>query len=209
MKENLSHLILASASPRRLALLEQVGLRPEILVPTEIDETPKRRELPRNLASRLARAKVEAALSSSKIKDLEGDCYLLAADTVVAVGRRIIPKPEIAAEAAAGLKLLSGRAHRVYTAVSVIAPNGRKKHRVVETRVRFKRLSRQDLESYLSTGEWRDKAGGYAIQGRAEAFVMNLSGSYSNVVGLPLYDTVQLLTGIGYPVYFDWLNPNG
>jgi len=207
MKENLSHLILASASPRRLALLEQVGLRPEILVPTEIDETPKRRELPRSLASRLAKTKVEAALSSPKIKDLEGDCYLLAADTVVAVGRRIIPKPEIAADAAAGLKLLSGRAHRVYTALSVIAPNGKQKHRVVETRVRFKRLSRQDLESYLSTGEWRDKAGGYAIQGRAEAFVMNLSGSYSNVVGLPLYDTVQLLTGIGYPVYFDWLNP--
>jgi len=208
MKENLSHLILASASPRRLALLEQMGLRPEILVPTEIDETPKRRELPRSLAVRLARAKVEAAMSSAKIKELEGDCYLLAADTVVAVGRRIIPKPEIAADAAEGLKLLSGRSHRVYTAISIIAPNGKHKGRVVETRVRFKRLSRQDLESYISTGEWRDKAGGYAIQGRAEAFVMNISGSYSNVVGLPLYDTVQLLMGLGYPVYFDWLNPN-
>ncbi len=207
MKESLSHLILASASPRRLALLEQVGLRPEILVPTEIDETPKRRELPRSYAQRLAREKAKAALSSPKLEDLEGDRYLLTADTVVAVGRRIIPKPEIAADAAAGLKLLSGRSHRVYTALCVIGPNGRQKHRVVETRVRFKRLSRPDLESYLSTGEWRDKAGGYAIQGRAEAFVMNLSGSYSNVVGLPLYDTVQLLTGVGYPVHFDWLNP--
>jgi len=208
MKENLSHLILASASPRRLALLEQVGLRPEVLVPTEIDETPQRRELPRNLAVRLAKAKVDAALANRKLKELEGDCYLLAADTVVAVGRRIIAKPEIAADAAAGLKLLSGRAHRVYTAISVVGPNGKQKNRVVETKVRFKRLSRQDLESYLSTGEWRDKAGGYAIQGRAEAFVMNISGSYSNVVGLPLYDTVQLLMGIGYPVYFDWLNPD-
>jgi len=208
MKENLSHLILASASPRRLALLEQMGLRPEILAPTEIDETPLRRELPRNLAVRLAKAKVDAALASRKFKELEGDCYLLAADTVVAVGRRIIAKPEIAADAAAGLKLLSGRAHRVYTAISVVAPNGKQKNRVVETKVRFKRLSRQDLESYLSTGEWRDKAGGYAIQGRAEAFVMNISGSYSNVVGLPVYDTVQLLMGIGYPVYFDWLNPD-
>ncbi len=207
MNENLSHLILASASPRRLALLEQVGLRPEMLVPTEIDETPNRRELPRNLALRLAKAKADAAWSSSRIKELEGECYLLAADTVVAVGRRIIPKPEIAADAAAGLKLLSGRSHRVYTAICVIAPNGKQKTRVVETRVRFKRLSRQDLESYLSTGEWRDKAGGYAIQGRAEAFVMNISGSYSSVVGLPLYDTIQLLTGTGYPVYFDWLNP--
>ena len=207
MKESLSHLILASASPRRLALLEQIGLRPEILVPTEIDESPNRRELPRSLAQRLAQEKMKAALSNPKIKDIEGECYLLAADTVVAVGRRIIPKPEIAADAAAGLKLLSGRSHRVYTAICVVAPNGKQKHRVVETRVRFKRLSRQDLESYISTGEWRDKAGGYAIQGRAEAFVMNLSGSYSNVVGLPLYDTVQLLTGVGYPVHFDWLNP--
>jgi len=207
MKDSLSHLILASASPRRLALLEQMGLRPEILVPTEIDETPNRRELPRSLALRLAKAKADAALSNQKIKDLEGECYLLAADTVVAVGRRIIPKPVIAADAAAGLKLLSGRSHRVYTAICVVGPNGKQKTRVVETKVRFKRLSRHDLESYLSTGEWRDKAGGYAIQGRAEAFVMNISGSYSNVVGLPLYDTVQLLMGIGYPVYFDWLNP--
>lgn len=208
MTENLSHLILASASPRRLALLEQMGLRPEILAPTEVDETPERRELPRNLAIRLAKAKAQAALASQDFQKIEGDCYLLAADTVVCVGRRIIPKPEIAADAAAGLKLLSGRSHRVYTAICVVAPNGKQKYRVVETKVRFKRLSRQDLESYLATGEWRDKAGGYAIQGRAEAFVMNISGSYSNVVGLPLYDTVQLLMGIGYPVYFDWLNPN-
>ncbi len=207
MTDGLSHLVLASASPRRLALLEQVGLRPDILIPTEIDETPNRRELPRNLAIRLANAKAQAALASPKLKQLEGSCYIVAADTVVAVGRRLVPKPEIAAEAAAGLQMLSGRSHRVYTALVVVAPNGKSKHRVVETRVRFKRLSRQDLESYLSTGEWRDKAGGYAIQGRAEAFVMNISGSYSNVVGLPLYDTVQLLLGLGYPVYFDWLNP--
>ncbi|AOO84515.1 Maf-like protein [Bosea vaviloviae] len=199
-------LVLASASPRRLALLEQAGLKPDALLPADLDETPLKGERPRDLSRRLAREKAEAAREGAKSRaDLEG-CYIVAADTVVAVGRRILPKAEIVDEAAACLRLLSGRAHRVYTGVAVVAPNGTIRDRIVETRLRFKRLSNEDLEMYLASGEWRGKAGGYAIQGIAGSFVIKLVGSYTGVVGLPLYETVNLLGGEGFPVRFGWMN---
>ena len=131
---------------------------------------------------------------------------MLAADTVVAVGRRVLPKAETMEEATECLRLLSGRAHRVYTALTVLTPSGAKRQRLVETRLRFKRLSVREMEAYLASAEWRDKAGGYAIQGIAGAFVVKLSGSYTAVVGLPLMETAQLLAGEGYPVHFNWLN---
>ncbi len=199
-------LVLASASPRRLALLEQAGLTPDALLPADLDETPLKGERPRDLARRLAREKAQAAAEGAKAKaELEG-CYVIGADTVVAVGRRILPKAEIVDEAAACLRLLSGRAHRVYTGVAVVTPSGAVRERIVETRLRFKRLSSEDIEAYLASGEWRGKAGGYAIQGIAGSFVVKLVGSYSAVVGLPLYETVNLLGGEGYPVRFGWLN---
>jgi septum formation protein len=199
-------LILASASPRRLALLEQAGIRPDALLPSELDETPLKGERPRDLARRLARAKAEAALAALPSRpDLEG-AYILAADTVVAVGRRILPKAEIVDEAAACLRLLSGRAHRVYTGIAIVTPKGAIRDKLVETRVRFKRLSKDDLEGYLASGEWRGKAGAYAIQGIADSFVVKLVGSYSAVVGLPLHETINLLGGEGYPVRLGWLN---
>jgi len=199
-------LVLASASPRRLALLEQAGLKPDALLPADLDETPLKGERPRDLARRLAREKTQAALAGAKARaDLEG-CYIVAADTVVAVGRRILPKAEIVDEAAACLRLLSGRAHRVYTGVAIATPSGAIRDRIVETRLRFKRLSGEEMEAYLASGEWRGKAGGYAIQGIAGSFVVKLVGSYSAVVGLPLYETVNLLGGEGYPVRFGWLN---
>jgi septum formation protein len=197
-------LVLASASARRLQLLTQVGIEPDKLLPAEIDEAPLRKELPRGLAGRLALTKAEVARhNAGRNPDLQG-CFILAADTVVAVGRRVLPKPELTEEAAGCLRLLSGRAHRVYTGICLITPRGRVRNRLVETRVRFKRLSRDDIEHYLASGEWEGKAGGYAIQGRAGGFVTKLIGSYSNVVGLPLYETVSLLIGEGYPVYDGW-----
>ena len=199
-------LVLASGSPRRLALLEQVGITPDLLSPTALDETPRRNEAPRTLANRLAREKADLAGRERKVRDLGPATFILAADTVVAVGRRIIPKPETLDEAADALRLISGRSHKVYTGVCLVAPGKGVRQRVVETKVRFKRLSREEIESYLMCGEWRGKAGGYAVQGRAEAFVRHISGSYSNVVGLPLYETVSLLIGSGYPVYFTWFN---
>ncbi len=206
MNEGRAKLALASGSPRRLALLEQAGIKPDLLCPTNIDETPKKSEMPRSLVARLARAKANAALTKRKVVDLGPSTFILGADTVVALGRRVIGKPDTIDEASYGLKLLSGRSHRVYTSVYLITPKGTARQRIVETKVRFKRLSREDVESYLVSGEWRGKAGGYAIQGRAEAFVQKLQGSYSNVVGLPLYETVSLLQGTGYPVYFNWFN---
>ena len=198
-------LVLASGSPRRLALLQQIGLEPDALVPADLDETPKRNELPRSLAQRLAS---EKALTATKLiaprEDLK-NAFVLAADTVVAVGRRILPKCEVADEAAACLRLLSGRTHRVWTGVSLVTPRGSERRRLVETRVRFKRLSGDEMEAYLASGEWRGKAGGYAIQGLAGAFVVKLIGSYPNVVGLPLIETMQLLTGEGYPTHLMWL----
>jgi septum formation protein len=206
MNDARAKLVLASGSPRRLSLLEQVGIRPDLLVPTQVNETQKKSEAPRALAARLARTKAEAAAAKAKVRDLGEGVYILAADTVVAVGRRVLDKPQTIDDAAFALKFLSGRAHRVFTAIHLITPKGAVRARTVETRVRFKRLSREDIESYLVSGEWRGKAGGYAIQGRAEAFVQNLQGSFSNVVGLPLHETVALLNGNGYPVYFNWFN---
>jgi len=206
MSTNRVKLVLASASPRRLALLEQAGLVPDLLNPVDVDETPRRRESPRALALRLSGEKAAAALKSSLVKALGDGVFLLAADTVVAVGRRIIPPPANIDEASEALVLLSGRAHKVYTAVCLVPPSGHGRTRLVETKVRFKRLSREDIETYLASDEWRGKAGGYAIQGRAGVFVRNLSGSHSAVVGLPLYETILLLQGAGYPVYFTWMN---
>lgn len=199
-------LALASASPRRLALLEQIGLRPDHVVPADIDETPLRQERPRQLATRLATAKGRAAKARLAAASPASDPtdFILSADTVVAVGRRILPKAESEAEARACLKLLSGRAHDVLTAVTVLAPDGREASRLVESRVTFKRLSHVEVEGYLASGEWTGKAGGYAIQGLAGAFVTDIAGSYSAIVGLPLYETASLLEGLGHVCASRW-----
>ncbi|HUB13937.1 MAG TPA: nucleoside triphosphate pyrophosphatase [Acetobacteraceae bacterium] len=186
-------LVLASASPRRLELLAQIGIVPDRVLAPDIDETPTQDELPRAYAQRLARAKAAAVEAPG--------CLLLAADTVVAAGRRILPKAETDAEARRCLELLSGRRHRVITAVVLVAPGHRLTERLVTSIVAFARLTTPLVDAYLASGEWRGKAGGYAIQGRAAAFVRFLSGSYSNVVGLPLFETAQLLRGVG------WLRP--
>jgi len=199
-------LVLASGSPRRLALLNQAGIEPDALLPANVDEIPKKGELPRTLATRLAKAKAEGALETIKRDDDLRGAYIVAADTVVAVGRRILPKAELLDEAAQCLRLLSGRSHRVYSGVCVVTPKGAFRQRLVETRLRFKRLSQEDLEAYLASGEWRGKAGGYAVQGLAGTFVVKIIGSYSNVVRLPLYETITLLGGEGYPLHFGWLN---
>src|SRR5690348_10629519 len=198
--------VLASGSPRRLTLVNQMGIEPDALRPADIDETPKKGELPRACATRLARGKAEAALAAVKLDDEISGSYILAADTVVAVGRRILPKAELLDEAAQCLRLLSGRNHRVYTAICLVTPKEAFRQRVVETRVRFKRLTEEDIEAYLASGEWRGKAGGYAAQGIAGTFMVKIVGSYSNVVGLPLYETMALLGGEGYPIRFGWLN---
>ena len=190
-------LVLASASPRRLALLEQAGFKPDLLMPADIDETPLKRETPRRLAIRLANEKARTAGETPLVKKLGNKTFILAADTVVGLGRRILPKPDTADEAEACLWLLSGRSHWVYSAVTLLAPGGRSWRRCSETKVRFKRLSREDVETYLKSSEWRGKAGGYAIQGAAGAFVAWMRGSYSAVVGLPLAETATLLSGIG------------
>lgn len=196
-------LVLASGSARRLALLNQAGIEPDLLMPADVDETPERGELPRRLAQRLSQEK--AKLVAGRAKDAGMNALVLAADTVVAVGRRILPKPDLVDEAEACLRLLSGRTHRVYTGVCLIDPRGRTATRLVETRVRFKRLSRDEINDYLACGEWRGKAGGYAIQGIAGGFVVKLVGSYTNVVGLPLSETLGLLTGQGYDVRAGWV----
>ena len=186
-------LVLASASPRRLALLGQIGLTPDAVDPAEIDETPLAGETARLLALRLARAKAETCAARHP------DAYVLAADTVVAVGRRLLGKPEDATDAGRMLGLLSGRAHRVLTAVAARAPDGRTGVRLSETRVRFKRLTDAETAAYLASGEWDGKAGAYGVQGRAGAFVASLNGSYTGIVGLPLYETRSLLVGLGHP----------
>jgi septum formation protein len=186
-----SDLILASASPRRRELLAQIGIVPVAVEPADIDETPLRGELPRAHAERLACAKAGAVAARHP------DACVLAGDTVVACGRRLLPKAEDEATARRCLELLSGRRHRVYGGLCVIAPDGRRAERVVETVVAFKRLTEAEIAVYLASDEWRGKAGGYAIQGRAAAFVSFLSGSYSNVVGLPLHEVCQLLEGLG------------
>jgi septum formation protein len=185
-------LILASSSPRRLELLSQIGITPDQVIPSDIDETILKNELPRALALRLAKSKAE------KIAGEYSGSYILAADTVVAVGRRILDKPKDANEAAQALKLLSGRRHKVYGGICVIAPNGTQKLVLCETTVSFRRLNKQDIQDYVDSGDWEGKAGSYAIQGIASTFVKFLSGSYSNVIGLSLYDTMRILTSLGY-----------
>jgi nucleoside triphosphate pyrophosphatase len=185
-------LVLASASPRRLELLRQIGILPDSVDPADIDETPAPRELPAAHVVRLAEAKART------VQSRHPGAFILAADTVVACGRRILPKAEDEASARACLMLLSGRRHRVYGGVAVINPVGEVTIRRVVSQVAFKRLSEEELDAYLTSGEWHGKAGGYAIQGRAAAFIPWLAGSYSNVVGLPLFETAQLLAGRGY-----------
>jgi septum formation protein len=201
-----ARLVLASASPRRLALLDRIGLAPDLLNPTDVDETPLRRESPRRLSIRLAEEKALKAKEAPQVKGLGGRVYSLAADTVVGLGRRILPTAESQQDAKDCLSLLSGRSHWVYSSVCLVAPDGSKTTRCVETKLRFKRLSRDDMESYLKSEEWKGKAGGYAIQGRAEAFVRQLSGSHSAVIGLPLFETVNLLQGARYPVQQRWMD---
>ncbi|MCC6920477.1 MAG: septum formation protein Maf [Alphaproteobacteria bacterium] len=188
-------LILASASPRRVELLRQAGIVPDAVAPADIDETPLKDELPRPHALRIACAKAEAA--RAKLAG-EADWLVLAADTVVACGRRILPKAENPTEVKACLGLLSGRSHVVHTAIAVAAVSGRVHSRVVSTRVKMKRLTREEVEAYAGCGEGLGKAGGYAIQGRAAAFIPSLNGSYSGVVGLPLAETISLLAGLGF-----------
>lgn len=185
-------LVLASASPRRLELLAQVGITPDRVVPADLDETPLRGETPPRLAERLARSKAEAVAADTP------DALVLAADTVVALGRRLLEKPADEDETRRFLTLLSGRNHRVFTGVAVKAPGRETAARVVETRVAFKPLSADEIARYLATGDWRGKAGGYAIQGPAGAFVRRIIGSHPAVMGLPLYETVQLLRGAGW-----------
>jgi septum formation protein len=185
-------LVLASASPRRLDLLAQVGVVPDRVDPADIDETPLRDETPRRHALRLAVEKARAVAPRSP------GAIVLAADTVVAVGRRILPKAETPEQAAHCLRLLSGRNHKVLTGVAAIAPDGREASRLVETRVQFKHLSDAEQAGYLAGGEWNGKAGGYGVQGVAGGFIIDLHGSYTSVVGLPLYETLNLLNGLGY-----------
>ncbi len=188
----MSALVLASASPRRLDLLRQIAVFPAAVDPADIDETPAKGELPVPHARRLAEAKARAVAARHP------GCLVLAADTVVAVGRRILPKAEDAATARDCLRLLSGRRHRVHGGVCLIAADGKVGRRLVSTVVTFKRLTSAEIDAYVAAGEWDGKAGGYAIQGLAARFVRAVSGSYSNIVGLPLFETAQLLDGFGH-----------
>jgi septum formation protein len=187
-------LILASASPRRLDLLARIGVTPDAVVPADIDESVPRGELPRQHALRLAREKAEAVATANP------DALVLAADTVVAVGRRILPKVEDEATLRACMKLLSGRRHRVLTGVALAVPNKGVRERLVETMIAMKPLSAQEIEDYAGHGEWHGKAGGYALQGYGEVYVRHIAGSYSNVVGLPLAETRVLLKSAGYDI---------
>ena len=184
-------LILASASPRRRDLLAQIGLVPDQIAAADLDESPLKDETPAQLALRLAVSKAQAVAAVTP-------GFVLAADTVVCVGRRVLDKAETEADVTACLKLLSGRGHRVYTGVAVVAPSGKLSSRLVETRLTFKRLSDADIAAYLACGEGIGKAGGYAIQGLAGGYVTQLVGSYTGVMGLPLYETRCLLDGAGY-----------
>lgn len=184
-------LVLASSSPRRIELLAQVGIVPDRIDPADIDETPQRSETPARLAERLARTKAQV------VAERHSDACIVAADTVVSVGRRLLEKAADEAEATRFLRLLSGRNHRVHTAVAV-AHAGRLTARVVETRVAFKTLSDAEIAGYVASGDWRGKAGGYGIQGPAGAFVRRIVGSHPAVMGLPLYETVNLLAGVGW-----------
>lgn len=197
-------LILASGSPRRVELLDQIGVKPDRLMPMDLDESPGKSEHPKSLARRLAGDKAKAARKAIKNDPQWGASFILAADTVVSVGRRILPKADMIEDANNALHLLSGRNHRVYSGVCIITPDGSLRQKVVETRLRFKRIPKAEIERYLDSGEWRGKAGAYAIQGIAGSFVVKLVGSYSNVVGLPLYETSNLLIGEGYNISRNW-----
>ncbi|WP_273789495.1 Maf family protein [Bartonella sp. ML70XJBT] len=231
------HLVLASASPRRLMLLAQMGIEPQQVYASDIDETPKLKEHPANLAKRLAKEKAlkaQALLHWCAQKSQENQnpaqeshtpqenqnlqeklqnvykklsaqkMIILAADTVVAVGRTILPKPESEDEAYECLRFLSGRVHKVYGGICALNEKGKITVKLVESRVRFRRLTSPMMKAYLTSGEWQGKAGGYAIQGKAGAFVVYIEGSYSNVVGLPLAETADLLTAYHYPLYAQW-----
>ncbi len=187
-------LILASASPRRLDLLARIGVVPDAIAPADIDESVPRGELPRDHASRLAREKAQTIIAT------EPTALVLAADTVVAVGRRILPKVEDEATLRSCLRLLSGRRHRVLTGVVLASPGGTIRQRLVETMIAMKRLSDEEIDFYARHGEWHGKAGGYALQGYGEVYVRHIAGSYSNVVGLPLAETRMLLKSAGYPI---------
>ncbi len=185
-------LILASASPRRLELLKQLGIAPDKVAPADIDETPHKAEQPAAYAKRIASEK------ALKVSSQHTGSIILAADTVVGVGRRILPKTETEAEAKTCLELMSGRRHNVLTAISVIGKNGKQKTKLVVSVVKFRRLSESDIAAYINSGEWKGKAGGYAIQGKAAALIPFISGSYSNIVGLPLFETLAMLKDAGY-----------
>ena len=187
-------LILASASPRRVQLLEQVGINPDEIIPADIDATPLKGELPRDLAQRLSLGKARA------IAEKRGDAFILAADTVVGCGRRILDKAEGEVYARECLSQLSGRRHHVYGGNALITPDGKEITRLVDTIVKMKRLTPLEVDAYIESGEWQGKAGGYAIQGLAASYIKFVSGSYSNVVGLSLYDTMRMLEGSGYKV---------
>lgn len=190
-------LVLASQSPRRRDLLAQIGITPDAIISADVDETPRPGETPRLLASRLACAKARSAA-----KNGDHPALYLAADTVVGVGRRILGKPQDENDARKMLALLSGRAHRVWTGIALVRPDGGGiTQRLVEARIKFKRLTQSEIDAYIACGEWRGKAGGYGIQGRAGAFVLSINGSYSAIVGLPLYETAALLQGAGYPAF--------
>jgi septum formation protein len=205
MTERQQKVILASGSPRRLELLKQIGIDPARLMPMDIDETPSRLEHPRTLSRRLSTQKAEAAYRSIRDDASWQGSYILGSDTVVAVGRRIVGKAEYSDEAVAALHLLSGRSHWVYTGICLITPNGKIRQKVAETKVRFKRLTTDEIDAYVSSGQWRGKAGAYGIQGIAGSFVQKLTGSYTNVVGLPLYETANLLAGEGFNLTTGWL----
>jgi septum formation protein len=189
---NSTKLILASASPRRLTLLQQIGMAPDDVIPADVDETPLKAEEPRAYAARVTHDKA-VVIANAHVDD-----FVLAADTVVACGRRILPKTETEDEAIACLQLLSGRSHRVYTAIALFGPGDARRERLVETRVKVRRLSEQDVAAYVATDEWRGKAGGYAIQGAFARHIISIIGSYTNVVGLPLYETANLIDGAGW-----------
>jgi len=188
-----TRLVLASGSPRRLELLRQIGIEPDLVDPADVDETPLKNETPRILAGRLALAKAHATASR------HSDAVVLGADTVVGCGRRILPKATTEAETRACLKLLSGRRHRVHTGVAILSGN-KEFQRIVSTIVTFKKMTASEIDNYIQSGEWHGKAGGYAIQGKAAMYVRALSGSYSGVVGLPLFETAQLLNGVGFGI---------
>ena len=185
-------LILASASPRRLDLLRQIGVFPDKIIPADIDEAITKSDTPRSLALRLAKSKVV------KVSYNYEGYFVLGADTVVSVGSRILSKPINSEQARDFLKLLSGRRSRVFGGVALLSPSHEMRHRVVETMVKFKRLSEQEINYYIASGEWEGKAGSYAIQGIASKFIPSINGSYSNIVGLPLYETAQLMFGLGF-----------